>query len=65
MFKLDRFSAHTYQTTNDIKTNETGEVLVKTGDGYVNQHGDYIKKTGSNYFNVNTGINFNLGDDDE
>jgi hypothetical protein len=65
MIKVDRFSAHTYHTTNDIKTSETGEVLVKTGDGYVNQHGDYIKKTGSNFFNVNTGINFNLGDDDE
>jgi hypothetical protein len=36
-----------------------------TSDGFVNQHGDYIKKLGSNYFNVNTGVNFNFGDDDE
>jgi hypothetical protein len=65
MFKSDLFSSHKYFTIGNTKTSETGEVLVKTGEGYVNQHGDYIKKTGSNYFNVNTGINFNLGDDDE
>jgi hypothetical protein len=65
MLKIDKFSSHTYLATDTIKTSEIGEVLVKTGEGYVNQHGDYIKKTGSNYFNVNTGINFNLGDDDE
>jgi hypothetical protein len=65
MLKVDKFSSHTYFTTDTTKTSETGEVLVKAGDGYVNQHGDYIKKTNSNYFNLNTGINFNLGDDDE
>jgi hypothetical protein len=65
MIKVDRFSEHTYFTSGNTKTSETGEVFVKTGDGYVNQNGDYIKKIGSNFFNVNTGINFNLGDDDE
>ena len=65
MFKSDLFSSHKYFITGNTKISETGEVLVKTGDDYVNQHGDYIKKTGSNFFNVNTGINFNLGDDDE
>ena len=65
MLKLDLFSSHPYFTVGNTKTNEVGEVLTKTGDGYVNQHGEYIKKTGSNYFNVNTGVNFNLGEDDD
>ena len=69
MIKVDRFSNHTYFTTGNITTNETGEVFVKVGDDYLAQNGDYIKKTGSSFLNLRTGVNLtfgdSFGDDDE
>jgi hypothetical protein len=62
MIKVDRFSNHTYFTTGNIITNETGEVFVKVGDDYLAQNGDYIKKTGSSFLNLRTGVNSTFGD---
>jgi hypothetical protein len=62
MLKFDRFSNHTYFTHGNIKTNELGNVFVKTGNDYVAQNGDYIKKVGSTYLNLRTGVNSNFGD---
>jgi len=65
MFKIDKFSNHTYFTSGNNKTNEIGEVFIKTGNDYVTQNGDIIKKIGSNYLNLRTGVNLTFGDDDE
>jgi hypothetical protein len=65
MFKIDKFSNHTYFTSGNTKTNELGEVFVKTGNDYVAQNGDIIKKIGLNYLNLRTGVNLTFGDDDE
>ena len=69
MLKVDQFSGHTYLTTGDIKTDETGKLFVKTGNDYIAQNGDYIQKTGSGYSNLRTGVNSTFadpfGDDDE
>ena len=61
MFKLDRFSEHSYFTIGKTKTSETGGVFVKTGNDYVAQNGDYLKKTSSSYLNLRTGVNSTLG----
>lgn len=68
MLKVDQFSGHTYLTTGNIKTDETGKLFVKTGNDYIAQNGDYIQKTGSGYLNLRTGVNSTFGDpfeDDE
>ena len=62
MLKVDRFSGHTYFTNGNIKTNELGDVFVKTGNDYINNNGDYIKKVGLTYLNLRTGVNSNFGD---
>jgi hypothetical protein len=65
MFNNDKFSNHTYFTSGNTKTNELGEVFVKTGNDYVAQNGDIIKNIGLNYLNLRTGVNLTFGDDDE
>jgi hypothetical protein len=62
MLNNDRFSNHTYFTSGNIKTNELGDVFIKTGNDYVAQNSDYIKKIGSNYLNLRTGVNSTFGD---
>jgi hypothetical protein len=65
MFNNDKFSNHTYFISGNTKTNELGEVFVKTGNDYVAQNGDIIKNIGLNYLNLRTGVNLTFGDDDE
>ena len=62
MLKVDKFSNHIYQTTDNIKTNEHGTVFVKTGMDWIASNGDYIQQTNKGLVNLRTGVNSVFGD---
>ena len=62
MLTVNQFSAHIYNTLEQTKTNEFGEVFVKSGDDFYGMDGQYIQKTGESYTNIKTGVNSTFGD---
>ena len=62
MIKTNIFSGHTYTTTGNIKTSDTGETFVKTGDTWFGRNGSVIQKQGNDLVNLQTGVRSSFGD---
>ena len=62
MIKTDIFSGHTYVTTGNFKTSDTGETFTRCGNSWFSQDGDVIQKQGNGWMNLKTGVHSSFGD---
>jgi hypothetical protein len=62
MIKTNIFSGHTYVTTGNVKTSDTGETFTRCGNSWFSQDGDVIQKQGNDWVNLKTGVRSSFGD---